>query len=398
MNICRFCRCCVAVFLLASPALPPAARAQADLFKSGRIRLVEECRTSDDSLPEEALFRNPRYLAVDDRGNVFISDFDANHIKVFGPDGAFQRLIGRPGQGPGELSGPSAIAVAGRHLIVWEAIGRRFSVLTLDGKCERTAPGIHGAYGDLIDLKALPDGRIVAWIDRGLPANSQGRLPEEGDYAVLLLSPDLKPVKTVFERKLRGFKWFRHPETQAAARAPFPFHPKLTMDVSPQGTIAVGLSRGYEIEWHDADEGRIASVARPYTPLKIEERDKAAHFSVFKMRVIIDDQSRIINKAPDYIVANTEFPENLPPFRGIIFDGRGNLWVQLYTPDRIDNVFDVFSPDGEFLNRIAVAGGPIETAFSYPASKRFHGDLLWKIEKDAEEFSSLVKYRVTAGR
>jgi len=379
-------------------ALPVPVRAQEDLFESGVVRLVEEARTSDDDLPEDALFINPRFLAMDAEGNIYLSDFDAHHVKVFGPDGKFKRLIGRNGQGPGELAGPSNIEVAGNRLIVWEAFNNRFSIMTLDGKFEKTAPRIHGGYGDLYDLKALPDGRLIALVNRGVPADYQGPLPAETDYAVLLLSPDLKPLKTIFEQTLVRRKWYKHPETQNAAPAPFPYHPRVCMDVSPKGRIAIGVNRAYEIDWHDADKGRIAAVNRPFAPVRVEDRDKKAHFDGFKMRVIIDEQSKIINKAPSYIVENTEFPETMPPFREIIFDGRGNLWVLIFPPDRRSNIFDVFSPEGMFLNRITVEGGWIEHSVYASSQKRFHGDFLWKIEKDAEDFSSLVKYRIMPGK
>jgi hypothetical protein len=65
------------------------------LFQAARIRFDEEVRVSDEDF----------YICV--------SDFQANHIKVFGPDGRFRTTIGRKGQGPGGLSGPSNIEISG---------------------------------------------------------------------------------------------------------------------------------------------------------------------------------------------------------------------------------------------------------------------------------------------
>jgi len=398
MNLPKIAFFLTPVFLLASFVPSAASQAQADLFKSGKVRLVEESRTADAGLPDQAVFRNPQNLAVDAQGNVYVSDWAAHHVKVFGPDGKFKRLIGRQGQGPGDFNGPSIVEISGDHLIIWESMNSRFSILTLDGKFVKTADRLHGARGNLYALKALPDGRFIAFIDKGLPERYQEPLPAEKDYVILLLSSDLKILKTVFEQKFIRSKWYRHPETQAAAQAPFPYHPDVTMDVSPKGVIAVGISRAYEIEWHDADKGRIAMINRPYTPVKVEERDKKAHFDIFKMRVIINNQSKLISKAPDYIVRNTEFPENMPPFRGIVFDGKGNLWVRIFPQDRSSDIYDIFSPESKFLSRVAVEGGPIEESVYSSGQKRFHGDFLWKIEKDADEFASLVKYRLTPGK
>jgi len=378
--------------------LPPAgAQGQTDLFKAGKVRLVEQFRTGDAGLPDEAVFRNPLHVAVDSGGNAYVSDWSVHHIKVFGPDGTFKRLIGRPGQGPGDLNGPSIIAIAGDRLVVWESMNQRFSIMTLDGKFLTTAPRLHGVRGELYSLGALPDGRFVAFIDKGLPENAEGPLPSEQHFAVLLLSRDLAVVKTLFEQPLRLRNWFRHPETQAVGPAPFPYHPNIAVDVSPAGILAVGCSRTYQIGLYDPDKGRTAEIHRPYIPVKIEERDRKAHFDSFTLRVMVGRQMQTVKGAPPYIIKATEFPENFPPYRGVCYDGQGNLWVQIYTADRATNVFDIFSSRGEFVKRIAVEGGPIEAVFSSSGSNCFHGDGLWKIEKDADEFAFLVKYRLTPG-
>lgn len=373
----------------ASPQTPDA------LFRTGKVRLVEDVRVSDAALPDEAVFRNPRYIAADAKGNVYISDWASNHIKVFGPDGKFIRTIGRPGNGPGDLGGPAALDVSGDRLVVWESMNGRFTVLKLDGTFVKTVPRLQGAWTDLYALKALPDGRLMAFLNRGLAPDFEGQLPSERTYAILLLSPDLTVVKTIFEQSVRKQNWFLHPQTQGRGQAPFPFHPDIVFDLSPSGVAAIGYSRTYEAGFYDADKGRISGISRAYTPVKVEERDRKAHFNAFTMRVMIGNKMDTVQGAPDYIVKATEFPEHFPPYRGCSFDGRGNLWVQVYTSDRATNVFDVFSPDGRYLNRITVEGARIEASFSSHTMMRFFGDFLWMIVKDDDDFASLVKYCLT---
>jgi hypothetical protein len=386
------------LLLLSGLAAPQPAKNLADLVKTGRVQLVAEARISDSSLPENALFQNPQCLAVDAKGNVYISDFDANHIKVFGPDAKLRTVLGRAGQGPGEMQGPSHLAISGDRLIVWEAKNRRFSILGLDGRFIKTAPAVHGQMGDLLSLRALPGGRFVAAVERGLPADFQGRLPDEREYAVLLLSPDLAPVSTIFEQKIRNRAWTRHPETKGLVQVGFPYHPGLRADASPDGTIAAGSGQAYEIGLYDPAKGRQAAINRPFQPLKLENRDKEAHFGQFRMNAFVNGQKSVVFKAPDYVRQLTEFPETLPPYRGFAFDGRGRLWVQVFTAERANNVFDVFSPKGEYLNRIVLEGATIDTAFTSPYEKAFVGDLLWRIEKDEDGYATLVKYRLALGK
>ncbi|MCX6560789.1 MAG: 6-bladed beta-propeller [Candidatus Aminicenantes bacterium] len=378
--------------------VPLPAQSQADLVKTGRVQLVAEARVSDDGLPEGVLFQNPRCLAVDAKGNVYVSDMDANHIKVFGPDGKFRAVIGRAGQGPGEMQGPTHLVVSGDKLVVWEVMNRRFSILGLDGKFIKIAPAVHGGMGELQALHVLADGRFVAVVERGLPDNFQGRLPDERDEAVVLLSAELAPVSTIFERKIRNRAWTRHPETNGLIQIGFPYHPGLRADVSPDGTIAAGTAQAYEIELLDPDKGSKAVIKRAFQPIKLENRDKEAHFGQFRMNVFAEGRKSVVFKAPDYVRQFTEFPDALPPYRGMIYDGRGRLWVQLFTGDRANNVFDVFSPKGEYLNRVVLEGTAIDTTFTSPYEKAFVGDLLWRIEKDEDGYATLVKYRLTPAK
>lgn len=384
--------------LLAVLILPAPAQDPAGLFRTGRIRLVEDVRVSDADLPDEAVFRNPRNIAADAKGNIYVSDWASNHIKVFGPDGKFIRTIGRPGNGPGDLGGPAALDVSGDRLVVWESMNGRFTILKLDGTFIRTAPRLQGAWADIYDLRALPDGRFVAFLDRGLPPDFQGRLPSEKNYAVLLLSPDLTAVKTIFEKSIRRRNWFRDPQTQAVGQASFPFHPNIVFDLSPTGVAAVGYSQAYHVGFYDPDKGRLSEIVRSYDPVKIQEKDRKDHFDAFTMRVMVGNKMDLVHGAPDFVIKATEFPEHFPPYRGIAFDDKGNLWVQIHTPERTTNVFDVFSSDGLYLNRITVEGAPIEASFSSHAQMKFSTGFLWKIERDADDFASLVKYKLTAAK
>jgi hypothetical protein len=40
----------------------------ADIYKTGRVRLVEEIRITDDQLPDHVIFENPRGIADDADG------------------------------------------------------------------------------------------------------------------------------------------------------------------------------------------------------------------------------------------------------------------------------------------------------------------------------------------
>lgn len=76
----------------------------------------------------------------------------------------------------------------------------------------------------------------------------------------------------------------------------------------------------------------------------------------------------------------------------------------LFTPGHRCRCFDPARPLDNFLcfrrpflgGRVAAEGATIDGSFTSGFEKRFVGDYLWKIEKDADGFASLVRYRITS--
>jgi hypothetical protein len=387
---------CVSICLLVS-SYPTAGQSQvlSDILKTGRVFLVEELRITDELLPENTIFENPMGLAIAKNGEVFVSDYAANHIKVFDPQGKFLRTLGKEGQGPGDLGWPAYIEIVEDRVLVREVKNRRISILNIDGIFVRSVPfAPDSRYGALLRMKAIPDGRLAVLRERGVPAGFRGRLPEDQDLVLELFSEDLETISVIFEKKFRASRWGLNPQTKSHHRVRFPYHPRVYIDVSPTGILAIGYNEKYEIELVDPDKGGILAISHSYEPVRLEERDKKEYFGRFVMAVFVNNVKKILPKPPDYVVELTEFPEFLPPYRGLMFDPEGNLWVQLYTQSRATNVFDVFSPDGEFLNQITVEGAPIPAHFASSGIKNIQGDVLWQIERDEDGFASVAKYRL----
>lgn len=51
-----------------------------------------------------------------------------------------------------------------------------------------------------------------------------------------------------------------------------------------------------------------------------------------------------------------------------------------------------------FINKVSVEGAAVDANFASAFEKRFAGDSLWKIERDADGFASLVKYRFSSAK
>ena len=68
---------------------------------------------------EEGMFRFPTHLALDQQGNLFVTDVLNSRVQMFDPTGRVLRVIGEPGDFPGSMPRPKGIAVdRDEHLYV----------------------------------------------------------------------------------------------------------------------------------------------------------------------------------------------------------------------------------------------------------------------------------------
>ena len=80
-------------------------------------------------------FVNPRGIACDSTGKVYVADIDNYSIQVFTAEGKFLRMFGRRGQGRGELNSPYYVAVDTSGMVyVSEAGNHCVSVFTSEGQ------------------------------------------------------------------------------------------------------------------------------------------------------------------------------------------------------------------------------------------------------------------------
>ena len=99
----------------------------ADLYRTGKIRLIPALTLDESSMPKEALFGVPVSVVEDRNGNIYVSDFKMHNIKKFDSSGRFIKLLGRMGQGPGEFNRLSLMTLGKDRLVVWEMGNSRLS-------------------------------------------------------------------------------------------------------------------------------------------------------------------------------------------------------------------------------------------------------------------------------
>ena len=100
------------------------------LFRSEVIHVLKE----EPERPESLLY-DPNGVLRDTDGRCYVMDVGNRRVAVFGPDGRFERSIGRQGSGPGEFDSPllSLCGLEDEMVSVWDPHTRLIHRFRTDG-------------------------------------------------------------------------------------------------------------------------------------------------------------------------------------------------------------------------------------------------------------------------
>ena len=114
-----------------------AALDQVLVYDADKLTLIRKIGTAGKghTLTEPGQFSVPTNVAVDNDGNLYVSDTYNNRIEIFDADGNFIREFGKAGDRPGTFSRPKGIAVdADGHVWVADAVEDRVQCFTPEGQ------------------------------------------------------------------------------------------------------------------------------------------------------------------------------------------------------------------------------------------------------------------------
>lgn len=321
-------------------------------------------------------FVNPRDMAIDERGFVYVADQKPEVIKVFDDKGKHVRTIGRTGEGPGEFL-VALHAVRSGRIIVHDPQVARVSVFDTSGTYLKSWPGTCCYwYRPYIDTQgritipaAPPDGATRAFLrfDTAGTFLDTLRVPKAGDEQL----------------------WVFRNGTSVMMSTPVSFTPRSDVDLGPDGQVIHGWSGAYRFA--RSDNGRDTSLVfgRDWTPEPLTAALRDATY---------DDRIAGLAKAMSIedVTIRAQFdkgkiPATLPAFSGISLDGLGNSWVHL-SEDSTKTRFDVFDAEGVYL-------GPVEVpALVKKRDAAFGRDVMYLRTESEEGYPRIVRYRIVKDR
>jgi hypothetical protein len=293
-----------------------------------KITFQEELSVGGGDDPETS-FSEVGLFVVSDDGAIYGLDMKARNIKVYDAEGKFVRLIGKPGQGPGELGIPGGILLTPENeLMVLDASNRSLSYFTLEGDHIRNL-----SIADKLGLILIvPDGR------GNLAGREMGFAEGEMYFELKKFDQDLKPLFTVSKVK------FKPPVPGSGNKINL-------MDMinmyafDREGNLYYGHNKEYEIQAFDDQGQHFLSIRKEYKKVKVTQED---------IDEIMERMAAFGGAAGGVNIADLfEFPDHFPPYRTFVFDEAGRMFVTTWEKGEKKGDFwvDVFDREGRYFTR-----------------------------------------------
>ena len=322
-------------------------------------------------------------------GTLYITDAQAQEIRVFDPTGAYVRTIGAPGGGPGEFArGVTGLFVVGDELVVPDLGNARVSRFTLDGDFIASEQ-FDLAKGVPLRMDMASGGRLVG----------QYRAVNAADTTV---EPTGDPITTVglggtprdTLAVLPVGQSFQMTGGQARIRQ---FEPEPIWDVDPDGRLLTAMNHQWRFEVWNSDGTLARVINRPFERKPFTERDER----VYKAGIMdLLRQQGVPAEAAQNVLGQMQFADYWPTFATLALGPLGSVWVQnvhsgselagegetFDVQDLASTEWGVFDGEGRYL-------GPVTFPGKYQPIKAM-GDRFYGIARDEMDVQSLKVYRV----
>ena len=350
--------------------------------------------------PDHYMFGGIAALAVSPDRRIYVLDAQVPAVRMYGPDGSFVRDIGRVGEGPGEYERPDAglaylpddrlvLRDPGTgKLLVWDAEGRHLADWRLP-----YGGGFSSSNGFFQDR----EGHLLSFAVTNL-----GEAVTEWKYGLIRFTPEGEVRDTLPYPEWDFEPWQVSGQHEGSfSTTSVPFSPQREVAYSPLGYFVGGVSTDYRIESFGPGS-RVLRIERVWDPVPVDPTEARIR------RLQIEKNFR--DRFPGWSWNGPDIPDAKPPFEDILVGEDARIWVRVPTrserfmeaaevaeeeratgrtvnPFRSRIVFDVFSPDGDYLGRVEAPEG-----FSMSPRPVFRGDHVWAVTRDEFEVQRVNRF------
>jgi len=297
-------------------------------------------------------------------GRIYVLDQLEKHVRVFSSDGELERVIGGPGDGPGELGRfPSFLAVLpGDTLIVYDT-PRRVNRYLSDGTVLEALP-VDVQEGMPLAWSASPSGEVALQLRSMVGPQGAGA--------------NVDPLDAIVHyggTRLLGDTLLRIPRGESRVGYAPVYSQEPVWTVGDDLTVLYGVNADYRIGYYrDGSVERV--VTKEYGDRPVTDSERAA---ILSARERIQLAGGLDPAAVAQMRDRTSFGEHVPPMQAIHAGPDGSIWVakvatftslseqqqDLYS--YISNVagpqWDVFDGEGRFLGEVAMPDTFVPHAF-----------------------------------
>jgi hypothetical protein len=288
-------------------------------------------------------------------GRVALADGGSQEIRIYRPDGEFERALGREGGGPGEFRGLHWIAaLPGDTLVAYDWRERRTTMF--------------GPSGDLIGTTTLPDDsargllpRAAGRLDDGTLVTLHGSMPPmEGMTGGVTRAPSSISAATPDGRAstitslLGDERMVRmDPERRMISMMVLPIF-RASRAGAAGSRIYAADTDVYEISRYEPDGALRGIVRRAHEPAPVTQAEIDAFTADGVAQARSAEQRRIAAGFAD----GMEFPPTMPAFASLLVDAEGNVWVQEFVwPKGGGSRWSVFNQGGRWLGEVEMPEG-----------------------------------------
>jgi len=342
-------------------------------------------------------------VSADSRGHMFVSDISAQRVLEFDIEGTFVREVASEGEGPGEFRGMPFFQLlsddrAKATDMVMMSVPR-FYTFDKDLKfADQIIPTFSGAVPGSAFFS--PDGTRISGTTFRLDA-ANGKLVLgvgvfDAEVALMRQLTEYAMPMPDFSKMNDPAMWRKNFQHQIA----YAFDGAATVAFDTKGRIYIGDQQNYRIgRWdHELSDEELV-ITRDYRPIPYQKADLDGLVDNVLDQVLqspMPQLQSIFNESfVKSVVASTEVPPAKRPINGLLVTDAGDILaihdIRLGSGEQL---VDVFSPDGTYLNQVTLGGSAFFNVFMGLPRMSFRNGKAYSLQPGDNGDSQVVRYRL----